>query len=97
MEELGFASAIGLLAVFIFLLFNLIRVAKNAEKPFTQFIVFGIAALIMVQMFINIGAAVGSIPFTGIALPFISYGGTSLVVFMSAMGIAVRAAKEEKT
>ena len=64
-----------------------VRIAANVNDKFGCYLAGGISAVIAVQSLINFAVVTGSIPPTGLPLPFVSYGGTSLVVFMSAIGI----------
>ncbi len=86
-EELGFAGAIGLFALFILLLMRGIRAAQLAGDTAGQLIAVGIVVLILMQTFINIAVNVSLFPVTGIPLPFVSQGGSSLVSLFVSMGI----------
>lgn len=87
-EELGFMGSLALITLFLALVLRLLFIARRTHDQFGQLIVIGFASLIMLQSFINIGAISGLIPVTGMPLPFISYGGTSLAIFLTMMGIA---------
>lgn len=95
-EELGLIGA----AVFIFLLLLLagrgLRIARKAPDKFSQLVAAGIISWIVFQSFINIAAISGLIPLTGIPLPFISYGGTSMVFLMAGIGILLNISKQAK-
>ncbi len=86
-EELGFVGAIGLFALFSILLLRGIRAAYLASEPFGRLIAVGLVAMTMFQLFVNVGMNVSLLPVTGIPLPFISFGGSSLITFMAAIGI----------
>ncbi len=86
-EELGFVGAVGLLALYALLLWRTYRIALLAKDPFGTFLATGIGAMVMIQMFVNIGMTIGIMPITGIPLPFLSYGGSALIADFSAMGI----------
>ena len=86
-EELGYIGGIVLLILFAVLIAKCLKLASNTPNMFAKMLVSGITLQIAVQMLINVGVATSSIPNTGIPLPFISYGGTSLVIFMGAMGV----------
>ncbi len=75
------------------LCFFLVSIAKGAPDKFGALLVMGINLWIMSQAFVNIAAISGLVPLTGIPLPFISYGGTALVVLLSGMGIVFNVAK----
>lgn len=86
-EELGYIGCITIIFIYLFLIFRCIKVAINVKDSYASYLVLGIIAQIAIQTLINIGVATSSIPNTGIALPFISYGGSSLVIILSCMGI----------
>jgi rod shape determining protein RodA len=86
-EELGFIGAIILLLLFVILLLRIIRAAKIASDNFGMLIAVGISMMFIFQILVNIGMNIGIMPVTGIPLPFVSYGGTSLIVNLAAMGI----------
>jgi cell division protein FtsW len=92
-EELGFAGATALIAIFFLLIFRMLILAARARDRFAQLLLVGFASLIALQTFINIGAISGIIPLTGMPLPFISYGGTALAVFMTIAGIVVNVSR----
>jgi rod shape determining protein RodA len=86
-EEIGFLGVLVLLGLFFFLLWRILILAKNASDQFAHFICIGVFSLLFIQIFINIGMNLGILPITGITLPLISYGGSSLVSTMVALGI----------
>jgi rod shape determining protein RodA len=86
-EEFGFIGAMALLALFALLLWRAIRVAWLAKDPFGTYIAAGLATMFAIQMFVNIGMVIGIMPITGIPLPFLSYGGTSILVSFAAIGL----------
>jgi rod shape determining protein RodA len=86
-EEFGFIGAMALLALFALLLYRAIRIAWLAKDPFGTYIAAGIATMFAIQMFVNIGMVIGIMPITGIPLPFLSYGGTSILVSFAAIGL----------
>ncbi len=88
-EELGLFGSIVLIAAFLVLIYLIISVAKNAKDRFGSLLCLGIASVIAIQTILNICVVSGSIPPTGLPLPFISAGSTSLVVFMSAIGVVL--------
>jgi cell division protein FtsW len=87
-ETFGFIGSIILLGLFIALFSRLKMIAERAEDDFSRLIMVGILAWLSVQTMINIGAMIGLLPLKGITLPFISYGGTSIVFVAAAIGIA---------
>ncbi|MFA6354332.1 MAG: FtsW/RodA/SpoVE family cell cycle protein [Candidatus Paceibacterota bacterium] len=88
-EELGFVGSGSLVVVFGLLVFRLLMVAKNLSDRFGQYLLIGFASIIGIQSIINIGAISGLFPLTGIPLPFISYGGTAMAVFLTMAGISM--------
>lgn len=93
-EELGFIGCLGVLGVFAVLICALIKIALEAKDRFGALLVTGIASVIATQVLINVAVVTGSIPPTGLPLPFISAGSTSLAVFMSAIGVALNVNKQ---
>ena len=89
-EELGFVGSALALGAFGYLLYRLVRMAEKALDPFAGLVLFGIFGAWIVHVFVNIGMTVGLVPITGIPLPFISYGGSFLVVSWIAVATAVR-------
>ncbi len=95
-EELGFLIAVALIAVFVFFVIRTLRIAARAPDQFGFFIGVGIASWFLFQSFINIAAMLSLVPLTGIPLPFISYGGTALIVGMTAAGVVVNISRQGK-
>ena len=88
-EELGLIGAIILIAIFLYLVYLILKVATNTKDTFGKFLAIGIAAWIGIQTFINIAANIGIIPLTGVPLPLISYGGSSVVTILAGIGIVL--------
>lgn len=88
-EELGVFGAIIILTLFGMLLYRLLFIAQNAPDMYGALIVTGIFAHIALQVILNVAVVINLIPTTGITLPFISYGGTSVLFLMAEMGIAL--------
>lgn len=88
-EELGFIGSIGVLLLLLFLLLRIMYIANKSSDLFGSLIVSGIVAMLFFQIFVNIGMTMGIMPVTGITLPFFSYGGTSLLINMMAMGLVL--------
>ena len=88
-EEFGLIGLGCVILLFAMLVFGGLRIANAARTPHERLIAGGLTCMIGVQACINLGAVLGMLPITGIPLPFISYGGTSLVVFLAASGILV--------
>lgn len=92
-EELGFVGALALILCFLILITRIFIIAKKTKDIFGRLLLVGFGFLIGFQAFMNIGAISGLIPLTGVPLPFISYGGTALAVFMTISGIIVNITK----
>ena len=92
-EELGIFGAICVIVIYILLLWRLMIIAINAKERYGSFICIGIMAHLALQVILNIGVVTNTIPNTGITLPFISYGGSALVILMSEMGLALSVSK----
>lgn len=86
-EEFGFIGSVILLLVYLALIFHLIRLASNIEMPFSKLFIIGYVALILFHVLQNIGMTIQLLPITGIPLPFISYGGSSLWSLMCGVGV----------
>jgi rod shape determining protein RodA len=95
-EEWGFLGVVTVIGLFVGLFSVLIQIARNARDPFSSVMVFGIAGLLFTHVVENIGMTVGLMPITGIPLPLFSYGGSFLVVCLTALGLALRVAFEVK-
>ncbi|MGB1780224.1 MAG: FtsW/RodA/SpoVE family cell cycle protein, partial [Longimicrobiales bacterium] len=93
-EELGFVGTTLAIVMFAYVLTRLVRLAGRAESPFAGLVLLGIFGAWLVHVFVNIGMTVGVVPITGIPLPFVSYGGTFLLMSWVAVAIAVRVAHE---
>lgn len=98
-NNFGLVGSLGVLAGFALLGWLGVRIASRATDRFARLAAIGITTWIVVQAMINIGGVIGAMPETGIPLPFLSSGGSSLVVLLAAMGILVRIARhpDEKT
>ncbi|MBI4415169.1 MAG: putative lipid II flippase FtsW [Candidatus Kerfeldbacteria bacterium] len=95
-EELGLLVAAAVVVLFVVLLIRGFSVARNAPDPFGKYLATGITAGIVLQAFVNIGAISGILPLTGIPLPFISSGGSSLIMAMAGMGMLVNISRQTK-
>lgn len=91
-EELGLVGTLATVALFMMLVFVLFRVAMNARDQFGALLVTGIAALIAVQALFIMGVTTGLLPTKGLPLPFVSSGGTALIVYLGLIGIALNVA-----
>ena len=95
-EELGILGGVILLLLFAYLLYRLFFIAQNAPDKFGSLIVSGIFIHIALQVIFNIAVVVNLMPNTGVTLPFVSYGGTSILFLMSEMGLALSVARQIK-
>lgn len=86
-EEWGFVGSILLLGLIGIVLWRIVRIGSRARDNFSRLYTIGFAALIFIQAFIHVGMNMGALPITGITLPFVSYGGSSLVTLMIGLGI----------
>jgi rod shape determining protein RodA len=86
-EEFGFLGASLVLALFLVLIWRGLRIAVLAKDTFGTLLASGVVAMLALQVFINVGMNVGIMPVTGIPLPFLSYGGTSLIVWFGLIGL----------
>ena len=93
-EELGYIGFLVLMLIYIILLFRLIMVALKAEDRLGFYLATGVAVMLGLQVIINVAVVTSSMPATGITLPFISYGGTSIWAFMIAIGIVLNVSKK---
>jgi cell division protein FtsW len=92
-EELGFIGATTVILLFLILVWRGMRVAITAPDLFGSFLAVGIVSMIAIQVVINIGVVTGMFPVTGITLPFISYGGSSLTLNLTAIGILLNVSR----
>ncbi|SCB69877.1 putative lipid II flippase FtsW [Bacillus mycoides] len=95
-EELGFIGVAVILICLLLIIIRSFRIAQKCKDPFGSLIAIGIASLLGVQTFINVGGMSGLIPLTGVPLPFVSYGGSSLLANLVAMGILLNIASQVK-
>jgi cell division protein FtsW len=92
-EELGFIGVIVIAAMFMLLILRGLRISLNAPNEFSCFLAFGVTLLVGMQAFVNMAVVMGMVPTKGLALPFISYGGTSLVTTLAAIGILLNVSR----
>ncbi len=96
-EELGFVGAIAVLGLFLLLLIRCIKISMEAPDKLGSLITIGIAALIFVQVVINVAVVTSLMPVTGMPLPFFSAGGTSLIFTIASMGIVLNVSRQGKS
>ena len=94
-EELGYLGTILTLLLFAVILYRLVRMAEGEADAFAGLVIFGIFGVWLVHVFVNVGMTVGMVPVTGIPLPFVSYGGTFLLMSWVAVAVAARLVGED--
>jgi len=95
-EEMGFIFAFAIVVLLILIVSRGLMMAKQAPDQFSRLLVSGIIVWFVTQSFLNIGAMVGVLPLTGVPLPFISHGGTALMIAMASVGILINVSKHVK-
>ena len=96
-EEFGFVGATILLIIYFLLLYRMVIIAFTCNNSFGTYLVAGVIGLLAFQIFQNIGMTIGVVPITGLALPFVSYGGSALITNMLAVGIVLNVNVRTKT
>jgi cell division protein FtsW len=94
-EELGLLGTLSIVLLFIAFAYGGVRVAQRAPDPFGRYLAGGITVWIVVQALVNIGAVVGVLPITGVPLPLVSFGGSSMLVLLAAAGMLLNIARQE--
>jgi len=89
-EEWGFAGSVVVLGLYLFLVLRIIRIAERQRSPFSRVYAYGAASVIFFHVVINIGMTIGVVPSIGIPLPFISYGGSSLISFTLLLFVLIK-------
>ena len=92
-EKFGFVGTIAVLGIFAALLIRLLKVMDNAGNEYQRLLVAGVFGWVFTHSIVNVGAMLGIFPLTGITLPFLSFGGTSLLFIMGALGLALNASR----
>lgn len=95
-EELGFFGALLVIVLFCYLAYRGLKIAREADSRFGRFLALGLTFVISFQAMVNIGVAIGLIPTTGITLPFVSYGGSSLLVMSFMIGILLNISRQKE-
>ncbi len=96
-EKLGFVGAGVLMILFFFLIYRMIRIAMEAKDPFGSYVVAGVVGMLTFQVFENIGMTIQLMPITGLPLPFISYGGSSLLTNFLIIGVVLNIGMRKDT
>lgn len=92
-EEFGAMGVIIIVLLFSLLLFFGFKIAINSHNKFEKYLAFGLTFQILIQAIINLSVVIGLIPVTGVTLPFLSYGGSSLLISMISVGILINISK----
>ena len=92
-EELGFIGSLIIISLFVILYYHIIKSTINNNDLFGKYLSFGLCFLLLFQTLLNLSVVVGLVPITGVTLPFISYGGSSLIVSMISIGIILNVSK----
>lgn len=95
-EEMGFISSLIILSIYLYMLIYCINIAQRDISPFNFLVVIGVFSMILFQVFVNIGMNIGLLPITGITLPLISYGGSSLIATLASLGMVASITKFKK-
>ena len=96
-EELGLVGALAVIALFLILVLRMLRLARRSMEEgnaFSAYLVYGVALLIGLQYLVNLGVNTGVLPTKGLTLPFVSYGGNSLIVSCALLGLVCRSVAE---
>jgi cell division protein FtsW len=92
-EETGFAGGALVIFAYLFIVWRGFRIANRATDAFGRLLALGISSWVAIQTIINLGAMVALVPLTGVPLPFVSYGGSSFIILLAAMGILANISK----
>lgn len=95
-EELGFVGSLFLISLFVFLIYKGFKITQDCNEPFGRLLAFGLTCWLGIQTIVNLGAMVSIFPLTGVPLPFISYGGSALLVNLMAVGILLNISSRSK-
>lgn len=95
-EELGIILAIGILGVLMFMILRIFLVGIKSKNSFNSMLCIGIAGLLLIQTFVNVGGITGIIPLTGVTFPFLSQGGSSLITLSVGVGLALNISADER-
>ena len=93
-EEFGVMGVLIVVSLFFLLLFFGFKIAINSKDEFAKYLSFGLIFQIIIQAILNLSVVIGLIPVTGVTLPFLSYGGSSLLISMISIGILLNISKE---
>ena len=93
-EEFGFLGVVIVVSLFLIILYRGIKIALNSKNEFSKYLAFGMIFQILIQAVMNLMVVIGLIPVTGVTLPFLSYGGSSLLISMISIGILLNISKQ---
>jgi len=96
-EELGLMGILFLIALYVVLVWTVFRIALDSREPFGKLLAVGVGSVVGVQAAVNIGAALGVLPLTGVPLPLVSFGGSSLVVVLGGVGVVANIATNRRS
>lgn len=95
-EELGFAVSVFIILLFVALTYFLFWIGGESKSKFSRYLSFGLGLMLFLHVFINIGMVLGILPVVGVPLPFLSYGGSSLITFMISCGLVISMASKSR-
>lgn len=95
-EEIGVIGALVILGLIFYLMWRIMEVGIHASSQFNALVCFGVTTIIFTETFFNVGAVLGLLPITGVTLPFISYGGSSLIILSASIGLVMNISANEK-
>ena len=93
-EELGFMGVLIVSSIFVFIFYRCLKVSLNTKDLFGKYLSFGLSFMIIFQTILNLSVVIGLVPVTGVTLPFLSYGGSSLLVSMTCIGIILNISRD---
>lgn len=93
-EELGFMGVLIISSIFVFIFYRCLKVSLNTKDLFGKYLSFGLSFMIIFQTILNLSVVIGLVPVTGVTLPFLSYGGSSLLVSMTCIGIILNISRD---
>jgi cell division protein FtsW len=88
-EELGLVGVIVVLGLLAIIVIRIIQIGIRAKKNYDSLVCYGVATMFMTQIILNVGGSIGLVPLTGVTLPFLSYGGSSMLILSIALGIVL--------
>lgn len=95
-EELGLIGGVFLILAYLFILIKALHIASKVNDPYKSFLAMGLGISLFIQVFINIAVVIGLLPITGITLPIVSYGGSSLIITLTSLGLLLNISKYQE-